>query len=573
MSEKSSAAPGEPAARPGPRPVRSRPRRSAVPAIRPARPIPVPDLLHLEPRLALDGAALVELLETSFIGGGGVGPHLEEALGRPQVQDSTWQPEFFADELFLADLLEDCFTVRVRGAELPVNDLFLRHVLSRAPVDLGTITFRQEIVRELDADADLNARAHELYGELFTLLSFFKASHKRAKLDITMFRLEILEQARKTVDFMAEHFSAAGSGLGRLHAAATEIRATEEWRLLTALLDYENHLARLSFDVRIGADGRIRHLELVGLTENVRNPFYRAPWQRLKDRIQLLRHGYEFTNREIINRVVHEVFLRISEWLKPLLQLLGHLAFYLAAFSLRERARGLGLEMTLATFSDAEPLRLEGLFNPLLFRQGAPVPCSIEAGARDSIFIVTGPNSGGKTRLLQAVGLAQLLGQSGIFVPAARARLPVVDGLFASTTERASVDQLEGRLGTELMRIRELFESIGSRSLVLMDELCSGTNPSEAVEIFLMVLELLEKLDPVALITTHFLDFARRLEAEPPIAALEFLQVEMREGQRSSYQFLPGVAPTSLASSTARRLGVTLEELSRLIRGRERAAR
>jgi DNA mismatch repair protein MutS2 len=130
------------------------------------------------------------------------------------------------------------------------------------------------------------------------------------------------------------------------------------------------------------------------------------------------------------------------------------------------------------------------------------------------------------------------------------------------------VDQTEGRLGTELLRIRHLFASVRARSIVLMDELCSGTNPSEAEEIFLMVLQLLERLRPVALITTHFLDFARRLEDRPPIGSLEFRRVEMDDRQRSTYQFVPGVAETSLASTTARRLGVTLEELSALIADR-----
>lgn len=180
-------------------------------------------------------------------------------------------------------------------------------------------------------------------------------------------------------------------------------------------------------------------------------------------------------------------------------------------------------------------------------------------------MMITGPNSGGKTRLLQAVGLAQLLGQAGVYVPARRARIPLLDGLFASITERATVDQTEGRLGTELVRIRELFEAASPRSMLILDELCSGTNPSEAEEIVLMVLQLLERLRPVAFVTTHFLDFSRRLESERPVSHLRFLQVELDRNQRSTYQFVPGVAETSLAANTAKRLGVTFEELSTLV--------
>lgn len=101
--------------------------------------------------------------------------------------------------------------------------------------------------------------------------------------------------------------------------------------------------------------------------------------------------------------------------------------------------------------------------------------------------------------------------------------------------------------------------------MLIMDELCSGTNPSEAEEIVLMVLQLLERLKPVALITTHFLGFGRRLRDEQPVANLRFLPVDLNNEQRSTYQFVPGVAETSLAAHTAKRLGVTFEELSALV--------
>jgi DNA mismatch repair protein MutS2 len=530
--------------------------------------IPVPDLLHQRARLGLDGEALAELLEAAFLGGGDAGPGLDRILAAGHPDGSSWRAEFFRDELFLDDLVEDCCKVEVDGRELPVNRIFLRHALAQAPCDLETVRFRQEIVRELEGDEELLARAYDLYGQLFSLLSLFKAPMRRAKLDITLFRLEILEVARRAIEFMEKEFADSRSGLRRLYEAAAEIRASPEYARLEALLDFDNHLARLQFRIRIGADGRVRDLELEELAENVRNPFYIGPWKRLKDRLTFMRRGYEFSNRELVNRVVNRVFDGIGDWLKPLLQLLGHLAFYLSAFSFRDRARALGLEVSLAEVGEDGPLELTDLFNPLLFRQGTPVPCSVATDAADAIVVVTGPNSGGKTRLLQAVGLAQLLGQAGLYVPASSARLPLVDGLFASSTEGAKVDQREGRLGTELMRIRDLFGGIGSRSLVLLDELCSGTNPSEATRIVLMVLELLRQVRPVAFITTHFLDFGRQLADDPPVSGLQFLQVAMDDAESSTYQFVPGVATTSLATATARRLGVTREELSRLLHRR-----
>ncbi len=87
-----------------------------------------------------------------------------------------------------------------------------------------------------------------------------------------------------------------------------------------------------------------------------------------------------------------------------------------------------------------------------------------------------------------------------------------------------------------------------------------------------MVVQLLGRLETVAFISTHFLDFARELELSPPAPSLEFLQVETDEQLASTYQFRPGVAETSLATATAERLGVSFEQLSALIdrrKGRE----
>jgi DNA mismatch repair protein MutS2 len=216
-------------------------------------------------------------------------------------------------------------------------------------------------------------------------------------------------------------------------------------------------------------------------------------------------------------------------------------------------------------------MAFEGLFNPLLLgEEMTPVPCDLRTAEEGSVVIVTGPNSGGKTRLLQAVALAQLLGEAGMFVPAAAARMPRVSGLFVSLVEESRADQPEGQLGMELMRIRRMFEQLGMGSLVLLDELCSGTNPSEGEEIARLVISLLPELKAQVFVTTHLLQFAARLAEERPTFRLEFFQVELDDRDRPTYGFVPGVARTSLAQKTAARLGVTRDELLALIARKKR---
>jgi DNA mismatch repair protein MutS2 len=129
--------------------------------------------------------------------------------------------------------------------------------------------------------------------------------------------------------------------------------------------------------------------------------------------------------------------------------------------------------------------------------------------------------------------------------------------------EHTQVDQVEGRLGTELLRVRRVFERLRVGSMVVMDELCSGTNPSEGEALMQLVLEALYELAPQAFITTHFLEFAAGLAAST--RQHRFLQAELDAYERPTYAFSEGVAKTSLAHRVAERLGVTRDSLRALM--------
>ncbi|NJL29742.1 MAG: DNA mismatch repair protein, partial [Thermoanaerobaculia bacterium] len=458
----------------------------------------------------------------------------------------------------MRELVADHLHLESAHRRFTVNQEFLYHVLANPPIRHEEIHFRQQILEELGTRPEALESTHELYRNLHDLFSRFKQPGLAARLDINAYRLEILDHAKLTIDTMTADFAEAGSGLRRLSEAGRQMQESPEYELLAALLDYDRKLASLKVEINVGATGRISHLEIQGIEENSKNRFYQSPWQRFRNRLKFLFNGYHITSVELVSRLVQSVFLEVSPALTPLVQLLGQLELYLTSLSFRAEAEAHGLETCLARFDDGAPMRLENVFNPFLLRQKTIVPCRVENPRECSVTLITGPNSGGKTRLLQALGLAQLLGQSGLYVPAASAVLPIVDGMFVSLIEREAIDQAEGRLGRELMRIRSMFEAMGSRAIVILDELCSGTNPSEAIEVFSLVLRLLELKGPTAYITTHFLDFARDLEREPPINALAFLQVEIDERQQSTYQFVPRCRRDLARRGVARRLGVDL---------------
>jgi DNA mismatch repair protein MutS2 len=530
------------------------------------------DLLNPEPAIVIDQERLKWALSFGFAGGD-IGGLLGQAMQRAPVAASDWEPASFAAGLFVSDLIRTCMRVRVGGFEPAIDSLFLARVLTHPPRDVTVIAQRHAILRELVETPGLRAHFQDAYRELHQLRTLLDSQGPVRELDGRRRRLDVLLAIRDSIQHMASAFEGCSSALQRIQRFAAHALTLDGYRKLDELLDYENHLASVDLKLRVGADGRIRRFEIERVRENSDNRFYQSVLGRWLTRFGLMFRGYALAENDLVNRWVDVVFEGVQDLLPPLFQLLGEMEVYLAALAFKDAAEIKGLAVCLPELADPDHSDqtkshgFAGLFNPLLFSQpSAPVACDLELGNFRTTTLVTGPNSGGKTRLLQSIALAQMLGQAGFYVPAARATLTRTRGLFVSLIEEARADQKEGRLGTELMRIRQLFERTHPGSLIILDELCSGTNPSEGEEIIRLVLSLLDELRAGVFITTHFLQFAKRLSDEPVSNALSFLQVELDAQERPTYRFVPGVAQTSLAHLTASRLGVTREELLALVR-------
>ena len=529
-------------------------------------PVLIPDLLHPTALRRIDAEQTKLAIALAFASGvsGGV---FSEALDRATVAPSTWEPASFAADLFLQQFVAMCLKVRIAGHEPTVATNHLVKLLAHPPADPATVIHRRAILAELSSSALLRKELEKLYLTLCRFRTLLEGATGAGKWDLNRRQLDILQLVKEIVDGAAEGFVTARSGLTRLAAFGRRVQEGEPYRSLADLLRYDERLATLNLEVSVGADGRIRGFHVLSIQEDEKNPFVSSPWRRWFGKIELYLRGFKFSDGEVMARLIDAVFEGIQDELAPLVQLVGDLEFYLGALGFHDTAREAGLAVCLPELvTAAEPRSLSGLFNPLLLAHGVtPVPCEIDTDRHDTTVLVTGPNSGGKTRLLQSLGLAQLLAQSGLFVPARAGSLALAPGLVVSLIEETKADQSEGRLGTELLRIRDLFERLPPGAMVILDELCSGTNPSEGEEIFELVVQMLAKLAPQAFITTHFLAFAARLERERTIEELRFLQVELGPEQRPTYQFAPGVAHTSLAGHAAARLGVTRDQLLSLI--------
>ena len=530
----------------------------------------LPDLLHENPAISVDEAALLHALSFAFIAGS-AGGSLTTALSRTAIAASSFTPEALQDGLFLDELVAIAFDFPLAGKPAPIDRVQLRRLLSRPPSERADVELRQGVLRELVANELLRDGLTRAYAAIAVLPGLLDDEGSDARLDTNQWRLDVLRAVHDAVSALDTTFQPAQSALSRLYAFGERVRASQGYERLSALLDFEADCARADLQVSLGADGRIRTLSIVSLRERRASSFYVQPVVRFWRRLLAFFQGYTLGPNEIVDRWLESVWDGVREYVPALLQLKGDLEFYLGSLHFKRLAEAEGLQVCLPAIASGhahgQPKEVHGLWNPLLLAQGrAPIATDLDLPGFVYTCITTGPNSGGKTRFLQALGLCQLLGQAGSFVAARAATIRLVTGMFVSLGEAPHADQKEGRLGMELTRIRTLFEHAQGGSLVILDELCSGTNPSEGEEIFRMLLELLHELEHEVHITTHFLSFAHSLQSEAESLGLTFLQVELDEAEHATYRFVPGVATTSLAQQTAQRLGVTREQLRALIR-------
>lgn len=531
------------------------------------------DLLYHEPQTRVRLQTLERALSYAF-SAGDTSALFERALEHATTGASSFDVSCFENDLFVDEFLERCMASPTSAPRAKSSTSYVKRALCNPPVHLETTLFRQAILRELLENKALSERFEQVYVKACELRTLLEATDAGARYDINQRRVDVLRTFKAVIDNLASSFGSCQSALKRLAGFGQATQATRGYQNLSQLLDYEENMATLDLRVRVGIDGRLRAFDLLAFEENKSSVFHRGWLGRLWQRLWMFVRGYRVSEQEILMRLTDHVFDGLRVELLQLFQLLGDLDFYRAGLGLSRLATTQDLAVCLPEFATEGGLQLTALFNPFLVAEGVQVRCcDIRQRQADAMTIITGPNSGGKTRLLQALALCQLLGQAGLPIPARQGRLCWAPGMFVSIVHEVSAEQREGRLGMELLRIRRLFERATPGDVIVLDELCSGTNPSEGEEIFRLVIQLLSELRPQLWLTTHFLQFAQTLQSEATIAQLNFLQVELDEHEHPTFGFVPGVAKSSLAGQTAARLGVTWQELSALVADAKRRAK
>ena len=194
--------------------------------------------------------------------------------------------------------------------------------------------------------------------------------------------------------------------------------------------------------------------------------------------------------------------------------------------------------------------------HPLLVAQGREViPFDLTMEPAEHTLLVSGPNTGGKTVLLKALGLLSALAQSGIPAPAGpESRLALFDDVFADVGDEQSIEASLSTFSAHLKNLSEILRLATSQSLVLIDELGSGTDPIEGAALGWSILEELTRRGAFTVATTH-LGTLKELASQVPgvvNASLQFDGVALAP----TYRLIKGIPGRSYGIAIARRLSL-----------------
>jgi DNA mismatch repair protein MutS2 len=205
------------------------------------------------------------------------------------------------------------------------------------------------------------------------------------------------------------------------------------------------------------------------------------------------------------------------------------------------------------------PVSIRSGRHPLLGTEA--VPFDLTLAPDEFTILVSGPNTGGKTVLIKAVGLLCLMAQSGIIPPIGpQSSLPVFTEVFADIGDRQSIAASLSTFSAHVAVLRGILERAGARSLVLLDEIGSGTDPAEGGALASATLKALTRRRAVTLATTH-LGALKQLAAETVGIVNASLQFDA-ETLTPTYRLLKGVPGRSYGLAIARRLGVSPDVLA-----------
>lgn len=264
---------------------------------------------------------------------------------------------------------------------------------------------------------------------------------------------------------------------------------------------------------------------------------------------------YEAREREEIRKIL----LRLTELIRGRKEEISEIKEILEKLDFIDAKTNYGIskKAIIPKIINKEYLKLVEARHPLI-DENVVVPINFELGNPESIMLITGPNTGGKTVTLKVAGLLTIMALSGIPIPAGeKTEIGHFQNVLADIGDEQSLEQNLSSFSGHVSKIKDIMEHANSKSLVLMDELGSGTDPMEGAAFAMSIIDYLNKKHVTSIITTHYSEVKAHAFNSTGIksASMEF-DVETLS---PTYRLLEGIPGESNALIIARKYGISDE--------------